>query len=81
MSGHMPPPEPGNIDRPLSDAERDLRSAHEVVFLLVQRLGGEVELTAEELSSLDPSWELVTWHNPVTMRFVLQCRKPTKEQQ
>lgn len=56
-----------------------LRSAHEVAFLLVQRLGGEVELTAEELSGLDPAWELVSWPNPATDGLVVKCRKPPKE--
>lgn len=58
------------------DLEQRLRSAYEVVFLLVQRLGGEVELTAEELASLDPRWELRTWTNPVTNGVVVKCRKP-----
>lgn len=61
------------------DLEERLRSAHEVVFLLVQRLGGEVELTAEELASLDPTWELESWHNPATSGLHVKCRKPKKE--
>lgn len=59
--------------------EKELRDLKGALFLVVQRLGGEVELTAEELSSLEPSWELVSWPNPATGGHVVKCRKPKKE--
>ncbi len=61
--------------------EKELRDLKGALFLVVQRLGGEIELTAEELSSLEPSWELVSWPNPATDGHVVKCRKPPKEQQ
>jgi hypothetical protein len=74
----LPQYESDDVGRPFALLEEQLRSAHEVVFLLVQRLGGEVELTAEELTGMDPAWELVSWNNPATDGLVVQCRKPPK---
>lgn len=78
--GRMPRFEPdADHARPDYLLEAELRSALRLVFLLVQRLGGEVELSDDELISVDPAWELLTRTDPMTNTMIVKCRKPSKE--
>jgi hypothetical protein len=68
-----------DLEERVAQQERDLRQAKDLIFLLADRLGGMVEITEEEQLTMDPTWALVTWRNPATNGFIVQCRKPKKD--
>lgn len=58
--------------------EKYLRDIKGMLFLAVQRLGGRVLFTDDELMALDPASEVVTHSDHVMGTLTVRCRKPKR---